>query len=962
MDPITIAMLGGAGLNFFGSLFGNRQQNQQRQQMMQQGTNAAQYFQGQGITDPQQYLSAAYNPMLNFSEGVLGGGNMAQWLNDYLAQLRDDNSRFGESVQNRFMMPGDLQSYYQSPMGDVARSYDPVNNFLQGQMFGIPMNPAYNTASDRLTEFGNGQHQGQDALLQRGNNLMDMFGTTGDNLEALRRSGQGMAQGGYTPQTQGLYDAGNSLFSSGGMNPQIQALLAASGGAMQNNGMTPQFNQLFGAGQQAAANGGFSPQVQQLFSAGQGVGQGYTPNLQTMSQIGMGGLASFMPGGGGQSTQQQQLGPYGGAAMQQLLTPASRTIDSGYTQQNMGVGGLGFDGMLQLLARDPQIDQASAFGQQAFSGRLPQGSSYDAILSNLVGRMGGGGGISVGGGGGASGASAGGMLPVDPNMQRMIDEALKYVENNPLIPMEQRISMAVDQAGSAGAQAAQSAQRFARARGGGGAIVNSGSQNEAMADFADQLMRGKATAVREAMLDQQRLGLDQQGMMGQLGIGAQNADTNRQQVAASRDIASANNSTSASIANANSSTQAGIANAQMQAAMMQAAMQAALGARGQEYGQSQAGLQAMLAAQQIANDRGGIFNQAMLGGLNDATNRYGINAQLAGSLAGSDAQRQAAALQGSLGASGQANQYNLGMAEILAQLGLGAEGQATTRQGQGFGAMQGAGNIASQNLASGLGAMGNAGQLGNQRFTAGMTGLGQGAGLASQNVGMGLEAMQGAGGLANQNLGLWGNIGNAASQDRISRMGLGSNMVNSSITNQLQGLGLLGQNANSQNNALMGMGQLWNNTQNTQGNIWQQMFSNDMANRQLGLNTFQGNQQNALGIGGLGNSFANTALGPLGQIGGNMTNYMGNQQNNSRALYQSLMGQTPAPQNPWPQVNLSPGMFGGGGGGAQQYGGVPNNFSQFNPLQSLGGLQGIPGFGGGAIMTPPFVGTPPFRP
>lgn len=859
---IAAAALGGAGLNFLGGILGNRSQNQQREQQLAQQQQMLQYLQSQGIQNPEQYLQQAWGPLQQFGTDVLG--NAASGINNYLGGTQQQLIDYLTQTAPQFMMPGDMQSYYNSPMADIGRTYADPSNFLSGQMYGVQ--DQYQPMLDMFSRMGLGQDQGIDALLQRGNNLVDQFGNTGYNMNAQDNAGRAFSAGGYSPQFTDLQNRGNALFDSGGYNPAIQSMSgtatnALAGLAPGGAGRQTQGGVLGGAGQQAI-NGLLSPMAM--------------PQLQS------------------------------GISPQQLSSAFSQGMDSGYTPQNMGVGAMGFQGMQDLLNRNGQIDDVIGAANQAFTGQLPGGAAGDPFMgqiNSLIGQLGG---ISVGGGGGASGASAGQMGPMQEDLAAMLSRGRELFGRESLIPMSQRISMARDEAANAISGQAEAARRFAISRGGGGPVTASGTANQLMMDWGDQMARAQAEAQRNAVLDQQNLQLQQQMQGGQVGIGAANADTNRQQVAASRDIASANNATSASIANAQTSTQAAIQNAQLQAAAQQAAIQAAIAARGQNYGQSQAGLSAMLSAQQLANQRGQIFNDAQLGALQDSTNRYGIGMQTLPGLANADVNRMQTqgnfinqwnqndtarnlgagqlALQGSQIAGDQSNQ----LAQIMAQLGLGSEG------------------------------------------------------LANQRIGMGLDAAGQAGGLANQALGMYGQIGANASQDQLARMGLGSDMLGTNINARLGAgqQGIAGQNSAYGNQ--INLGQLWNQNNQTQAQIWQNMYQNDLQNRQLGAQAYNDYFGNALGMGNTMGNLYGLGVNPLSQMAGNMVNYSGNAMNAYGNLGGNMARNTPQQQAPWPQLNIQPGMLGGFGGSTNSSG---FNIPVQGPLTQYGiGSYNMPGY------------------
>lgn len=89
-----------------------------------------------------------------------------------------------------------------------------------------------------------------------------------------------------------------------------------------------------------------------------------------------------------------------------------------------------------------------------------------------------------------------------------------------LIPMDQRIALARDMAGTQGIKTYRKILEKAFRRGGGPANIMAGNQNEVMSEFGDDLLQKEAEAVRNAMTDQQQLQLQEQGQgFGAMGKG-----------------------------------------------------------------------------------------------------------------------------------------------------------------------------------------------------------------------------------------------------------------------------------------------------------------------------------------------------------------------------------------------------------------------------------------------------------
>lgn len=818
------ASAGGSLLNSIFGIFGANAANRERERVNNQLTQFAEQLRSQGISNPEQYLQSILLPLLNSTGQTLGQVGPLQ--PDFLTDLRQQLLDYGRQTIPQLMMPTDLMAQYNSPYADVGRNYDTYIQDLQRRMNETLSDPAYNTARDRVSELANGQDMGLASLGERGVNLMDQFGTTGYNLNAQDAAGRAISAGGYNPQIQGLYDAGNALFSSGGMSPQLDSLANTAQTNLDSTGSN--YSTIL------------SRLLQPLSFQN---AAGFDPSLSTL-------LSSATSS-----------------------TPLTGT--SGYTGQNMTTLGQGVEGLQQLLDRNGDIDNINAAATQALSGDLPNGDRYGDMINNLMAQYGSliGGGFGLGGGGGASGGSAGGLIPMDADLEAMKKKGREFFEKDPLLSMDQMVSMAIDQADTAAAQRAEQAQRYAAARGGGGAIVNTGAANRAVSDFADESMMARAAAAREAALKRQELGLTQQIQGGQVGIAASNADTNRQQVAASRDIASANNATSASIANAQIANAQNQLRAQLQAAGLQAGLGAATTARGQNYGRAQSGLEALLAAQTVANNRGNIFSDVATKSLADATQRYGIGAQLDAARIAADAGRNTAAisaLPNLIKANADFNNNNNRtetdrlsaamtgnnqLAEIMAQLGLGVQNTATNRIGQG------------------------------------------------------LTAMTAAPGLATANLSAYGNIGDRASADQLARMGLGANMVTSNLNTRMAANTLLPNIATSQNNAFGNNATLWNNGAQSQANIWDRIFQNDFANRQLGANMFSNLNATNLGFAGQLTNALSGAYSPLTSFGNAITQYAGNNISTAGNLMGSMARNTPQYQSPYPQFQIPTNMI-----------------------------------------------------
>jgi hypothetical protein len=202
-------------------------------------------------------------------------------------------------------------------------------------------------------------------------------------------------------------------------------------------------------------------------------------------------------------------------------------------QQNMGfnpgqyftpLGGSGYNNnvnnwlndQIGAQARDNDIMYGASYGFKQ-GGSNPQFEQAFSQLNNLLSNQNPALQSQLGAGGDL--LQSQGMSPFNTQYMTAGQNALS---NNPLISNQQAQSMAVDRAATDARNAARAAQERAAARGGRAGSVTAGAANDAMADFADEQAQLQSNAAREALLGQQGLGLQQQGMM--IGAGMQGAD------------------------------------------------------------------------------------------------------------------------------------------------------------------------------------------------------------------------------------------------------------------------------------------------------------------------------------------------------------------------------------------------------------------------------------------------------
>lgn len=221
------------------------------------------------------------------------------------------------------------------------------------------------------------------------------------------------------------------------------------------------------------------------------------PNDVAMQMLSGGGPREGVAGANNlaQLFAQGQMNP-----QQALLSPGYEALDfRGQTNLNTFLGDRAFDTFAQG-GYTPGLGNLAGYSQGFLSsgGQTPTGATAQGVgLETLLG----------------GGASAGS----DWLQQR----GAQLAGQDALLPMDQVVNIARDQAGTRGAQMYESLMRQALARGGGpGNIMGAGSQQGVMGEFSDDLLRQEAAAVQNAILQQQGLQLQQQGQgFGALGQG-----------------------------------------------------------------------------------------------------------------------------------------------------------------------------------------------------------------------------------------------------------------------------------------------------------------------------------------------------------------------------------------------------------------------------------------------------------
>lgn len=739
----------------------------------------------------EQYLNSV-NPLMNSVMGMLNPSQAMLWGVSGMPGYMDSLMQYGQSLPGLMNSLTGGTGNAQNTIGNIDQILGQqgqfINPLMQQFMQGQGQTPMSQFLGNEITGFFGG------------NPLQNMMGETGYGL---------MAGGGSSPYTQNMQDIASYYMQQGGMTPQLAQGMAMTGqGAgqgmdlMNTGGLNrlPGLSDAIGFGQNTLANGGMN-------------------NFLGMGQSGIGSILG----------NQGQMGSIN--ALQGSLFP--EIASGGYGQLQPG-----FDTAISMMnggnispytgkGADLALQYASGGGPSIFSGMgglsMPSFSAPSISIS------------------GPSSVSRGAVdSGYTQSIDEMIGKAKEILDQNPLIPMQQAISMARDQAGTSMSQNMEAMMRRALQRGNQGASnVMSGLSNQAMADFANEGSQAEAAAMRDAMMKQQGLQLQK------YGIGADLSKA-MEQVAAGR--------------NASSSQLAGqemSANAQLQAAYMSAQAQAAA-----------QNAQMQFAAQQAQAD---MYKTAM---------QINANQRMQG-------------LQSLLGFSGQQNEQMMGGLNAMSNL----QNSANNRLGIATDAFLKGSDIQSGREMGALGLIPGMSNAQNQNLNTGLGALLDPAKILSGNIGTGANLFSNMTsaipGMQNQATGLMTGLGNlslGAGGLDLSRLTQGANMANQATGNNIAMLGLGNQVNNSETaNMLAGLG-LGNNMFQTQLGGQQNQFGNNMAIPGFGLSQFnaltgamnpfyqnwnQGNQNLYQGIGNSNNILGSLAGQQLGYLGTGLGAYGG---------------------------------------------------------------------------------------
>lgn len=268
---------------------------------------------------------------------------------------------------------------------------------------------------------------------------------------------------------------------------------------------TDQFGQMGRDAWAGYQGGGWSEAGQNGLNWGSDFANLNTPDGQTLSDAGRGIL-----GTGGATAFNMGVTDRAGDALNRggmtntldgALQWAGNTLNGGGSTANtygLGQGGAGlmFDG-----GQTGNTGNLSQFGNRELQGNLGTGGLTGTGAAGMQVAL--------------RGLGEGGQSEFGNAIQSY---ATGLMKQNPLMTMEQAMSMAQDAAGTQYANAAEAVSARAIARGGGaGATVANGAQNRALSEFAEQGAEGVAKAGRDAAMTQQQLEL--QRLNSGLGFG-----------------------------------------------------------------------------------------------------------------------------------------------------------------------------------------------------------------------------------------------------------------------------------------------------------------------------------------------------------------------------------------------------------------------------------------------------------
>lgn len=382
----------------------------------------------------------------------------------------------------------DVLTSWLNPIGALGSLFGGVMGGISGQQALDWLHGAY---TNNLN-FGRGQYENWQ------NQFNNVFNPVRDQaLGAGDRFSQ-MVNGALGPY----------MDNAAGLSGQIPGLMEQYGGSYNNDqisGASGGLAELLGGANSIFGDRGWTPQNYALFDQGQGFATGQNDPMRAFSNLGQDMLNS---GGGtdlNRGYQDRALDSVNAGGLTDILRSVLGGAQGIQAQGGATSGSqTGIQQALQMLMGGGVTSGTQALdaaGQNALAGNLGVGGLTN---TGAVGELAALKGIQ---GGGATATS-----------QALQQKALEILKTNPTMSLEDAVSAARDAAATAAAQQGESVRARALARGGGpGSIVASGSQNQGMADFADQALRAESAAGNDARAKQQNVLMDYLKTGGSMG-------------------------------------------------------------------------------------------------------------------------------------------------------------------------------------------------------------------------------------------------------------------------------------------------------------------------------------------------------------------------------------------------------------------------------------------------------------
>lgn len=378
-------------------------------------------------------------------------------------------------------LPGALTTINQllGTAGGVANLFGGVYNGIGNQQALDWLRGAY----VNNLNFGRGEY---DAWK---NNYASIAGDLRDQANQGANAFGGAANRGINPYM-------NSAFGLSDLIPGLMEQYGGSFGNADTEAAGGSLRDILSGASGIFGNGGWTNKGNQLFEQGQEFAAGQNDPMKAFSNIGQ----NLLNTGGGtdlnRGLQDRGLDAVNAGGLTDIL----RSVLSGAQgiQAQGGATSGSQTGIQQALAMlmnggaTKGTQALDAAGQNALAGNLGVGGLTN---TGAVGEL-----------AALKGLQNGGATATSQALQQ---KALEILKTNPTMSLEDAVSAARDAAATAAAQQGESVRARALARGGGpGSIVASGSQNQGMADFADQALRAESAAGNDARAKQQNVLMD----------------------------------------------------------------------------------------------------------------------------------------------------------------------------------------------------------------------------------------------------------------------------------------------------------------------------------------------------------------------------------------------------------------------------------------------------------------------